>query len=271
MTDPTRRWRPSGYLVFSALLHLASLGYLALRPGDWAWILGALGLDHGGLAVGGLLPRSRLLGPNIKSLRTSRSPGDAIVLTFDDGPDPGTTPRVLDILDDADCSASFFCIGGRARQYPEVVEEIARRGHGVENHTFSHSNAFAFHGPRRLARELDSTQEILATLSGEVPRYFRAPAGIRGILLDPALQRRGLRLVSWTRRGFDTVDRNPERVARRLLRRVEPGDVLVLHDGSSCVDRGGQPVVLETLKRMIETLDRRGLRGAALPRAPGGV
>ena len=261
-------WRPSGYVLFSALVHLASAAFLASRPESWAWALGALGLDHAGLALGGLLPRSRLLGPNVTSFKAEGRCHDGIVLTFDDGPDPATTPRVLDVLERAGCSASFFCIGHRAADHGQIVEEIARRGHGVENHSFSHSKAFAFYGPRTLGRELDRTQELLGSLTGKTPRYFRAPAGIRSVFLDPALQRRGLSLVSWTRRGFDTVDRNPARVARRLLHRIAPGDVLVLHDGFSHPDRGGQPVVLETLKRVVEALDRRGLRARSLPSGP---
>jgi len=86
------------------------------------WILAALGLDHGGLALGGLLPRSRLLGPNVRSFRTEGLHRDEVVLSFDDGPDPATTPRVLDILDRCNSSASFFCIGHRAADHGEIVE-----------------------------------------------------------------------------------------------------------------------------------------------------
>ena len=265
MSEPSTRWRPSPYLVASALLHLSAAAGLLVRPGDWPGWVAALGLDHGGLALGGLLPRSSLLGPNVRRVPISHLQPDEVVLTFDDGPDPVITPRVLDLLDIAECSASFFCIGRRASQFGDVVKETVRRGHAVENHSFNHSNAFAFHGPRSLGREIDLTQDVLRELSGVTPGFFRAPAGIRGVCLAPVMHRRRMTLVSWTRRGFDTIDRDPERVSRRLSRRIKPGDVLVLHDGSSCLDRRGEPVVLEALKRVLDQLEARGLKAVGLP------
>jgi peptidoglycan/xylan/chitin deacetylase (PgdA/CDA1 family) len=206
-----------------------------------------------------------LLGPNVRRVPASQLGPNEVVLTFDDGPDPEVTPRVVELLDLAGCSASFFFIGQQAERFGEIAEDTARRGNGVENHSYGHSKAFAFYGARRLGREIDRAQDLLASVSGRTPRYFRAPAGIRSVCLDPVLHRRGLTLVSWTRRGFDTVERRPEIVARRLVRHLAPGDLLMLHDGSSCRDRRGEPVVLETLKRVLEILERRGLRGVGLP------
>jgi peptidoglycan/xylan/chitin deacetylase (PgdA/CDA1 family) len=184
-----------------------------------------------------------------------------VALTFDDGPDPEVTPRVLDLLAERGARATFFCIGRRARAHPEIVAEIVRRGHEVENHTWSHPNSFACYPPGPMRREIVRAQEALAETAGRRPRYFRAPAGIRNPLLDPLLHAQGLTLVSWTRRGFDTVAREPERVARRLLRGLAGGDVLLLHDGSAARDRQGTPVVLEVLPRLLDALEDRGLTG----------
>nr|XP_061800910.1 chitooligosaccharide deacetylase-like [Nerophis lumbriciformis] len=186
-------------------------------------------------------------------------------MTFDDGPDPDVTPAVLELLEEHGARASFFLIGERAERYPELVAEIVRRGHQVENHTQHHHYHFAFLGLRRLGTEIDRSQDVLGRLAGRSPKYFRAPAGIRSPLLEPQLARRGLRLASWTRRAFDTVERNPQKVVRRLLRGLRDGDVLLLHDGSAARDSEGRAVVLGALPTVLEELAARGLRAVPLP------
>jgi peptidoglycan/xylan/chitin deacetylase (PgdA/CDA1 family) len=247
------------------ILHVSAVGALAMVPPGWPWIVGGLVLDHAGLALGSILPRSRLLGPNVRRFHDGSASPREVALTFDDGPDPSVTPRVLDMLDDAGCSASFFAIGRRAERFGDIVTEIAARGHMVENHTHGHSHTFAFQPPHVLAREIDRMQETVERLTGRPPVFFRAPAGVRNVFLDPVLHRRRLRLVSWTRRGFDTVERRPEAVSRRLTRGLRPGAILLLHDGSCARDRRGEPVVVEALKRTLDELCRLGLRGVRLP------
>jgi peptidoglycan/xylan/chitin deacetylase (PgdA/CDA1 family) len=123
-----------------------------------------------------------------------------IALTFDDGPDPEVTPKVLEVLDARGARATFFCIADRAERYPALCEDIVRRGHAVENHSRSHSPMFAMLGLRGIREEIASAQEVLAKLCGRPPRFFRPPAGLRNPLLDPVLHAMGLRLVSWSRR-----------------------------------------------------------------------
>ena len=115
-----------------------------------------------------------------------------------------------------------------------------------------------------MAREIQRAQSAIAESGGGYPSLFRAPAGIQNPLLQSALSDSGLSLVSWTRRGFDTVTRDGARVAKRLTRGLAPGDILLLHDGSSARDRNGRPVVLESLPRVLDDLGRKGLRSDAL-------
>ncbi|MFV2072271.1 MAG: polysaccharide deacetylase family protein [Thermoanaerobaculales bacterium] len=245
----------------------ASGAAVTLRPSLWKIVLTALALDHIALVTSGLIPRSPLLGPNISRLPSREAAAGRIALTFDDGPDPKVTPRVLEILAERHVKATFFCIGSRAAAHPELTRAMVQAGHVLENHSWSHSHAFWFLGPTRLAREIDSTQLVLKDLGGHLPRYFRAPAGIRSPLLEPLLARRGMTLVSWTRRGYDTVIRDPQRVLGRLVRGLAPGDILLLHDGSVSQDNGGRPVVLEVLPRLLDELQARGFKAAPLPRA----
>lgn len=263
----TRRWRPSPLVVASMGLHcLAGLGALA-RPEAWPLATGAIAANHALLTAVGLWPRSTWLGPNLVRLpEASRARGE-IAITFDDGPDPEATPAVLDLLDERAVKASFFCIGDRARAHPDLCREIARRGHSVENHSCGHPVSFAFMTIGGFRREIGSAQATLAELSGSAPRYFRPPAGLRNPLLDPALHTLGLQLATWTRRGFDTRNRDPASVAARLADRMGAGDILLLHDGNCARSASGCPVVIETLPRVLDAAARAGLSPVTLRQA----
>jgi len=254
----------------SIVVHLAGPAVCLLVPEIWSWVLAGVAADHGLLVAVSLWPRSRLLGPNLLRLPASASSGRDIALTFDDGPDPEVTPRVLDLLDAHGAKASFFCVAQRAEAHPELVAEIARRGHRVENHSYRHSNAFCFLGPRALGRELDRAQASLTRLAGAAPRWFRAPAGLRNPWLERQLRARRLSLVTWTRRAFDTVARDPERVMERLARNLAGGDILVLHDRGGAAAASGRAVALEALPMLLDRIAAAGLRPVALP-PPGPV
>ena len=96
---------------------------------------------------------------------------------------------MLDLLDAAGARATFFCIAERAARHPQLVREIVRRGHSVQNHTHAHSHRFSLLGPRGFAREIEAAQRVLSGLTGESPRFFRAPAGLRNPFLAPVLHR----------------------------------------------------------------------------------
>lgn len=247
-------------------LHLLGVVTLFVFPHRWPFVVAVLVANHGMIALAGMWPKCRLLGPNIRRLPDSYAARGEIALTFDDGPDPEVTPEVLNILDKWGAKATFFCIGRKAEVHSNLVAEIVRRGHLVENHSHEHSNAFALMGPRTMGREVERAQTTLARCSGTTPVFFRAPAGIRNLWLNGVLASRGLHLVSWTRRGFDTVTRNPSKIAKRLARNLAGGDVILLHDTSGSRAVNGRPVVLETLPMFLEEAKSRGLRAIALPR-----
>ncbi len=259
------RWLPTPLLQVSAAVHLAAVALLAAAPGRWRGALALLAANHAVLAAAGALPRSPLLGPNVSRLDGAAAARGEVALTFDDGPHPEVTPRVLDLLDAAGARASFFLIGRRALAHADVVRDIARRGHRVENHTWRHRHDFAFRGPRTLAREVDRAQEALAGLTGRPPDWFRAPAGMRNPCLAGVLAGRGLRLASWSRRAFDTVRRDPVAIGRRLTSGLAGGEVLLLHDGSSARCPGGAAVVLAALPAVLAGLAERELTAVPLP------
>ena len=253
---PARAGTPA-FVRLSAALHLAGAAICLVAPRAWPYVVATIVPDHLLLAWGSLRPRSTLVGPNLRRLPAGTADHE-VALTFDDGPDPRTTPRVLDLLDRHRARATFFCVGRKAERHPDLVREIARRGHRVENHSFGHAWMFCCLSPDAQARDIDRAQATLARLAGAVPRYFRAPAGLRSPWLDGVLRSRRLTLVSWTRRGLDTVHRNPGPVVRRLTRGLAAGDILVLHDG-------GGAAGAESLPRLLDALAAARLRSVPLP------
>jgi peptidoglycan-N-acetylglucosamine deacetylase len=258
------RWRPSPLLIASAAVHLGAAAALIARPRAWPWSLGALLANHVVLAAAGLWPRSHLLGPNWTRLPQHGVQAPRIALTIDDGPDPQITPQVLTLLDAYGARASFFCIGERVLRYPDLAQEIVRRGHAIENHSQRHRHNFSLLGPSAMNSEISQAQESIVRVTGSRPQFFRAPAGLRNPFLDPVLARLKLHLASWTRRGFDTVNADADAVFRRLANPLHAGDILLLHDGHAARTRRGQPVILEVLPRLLDALKARGLESITL-------
>jgi peptidoglycan/xylan/chitin deacetylase (PgdA/CDA1 family) len=259
-----RAWKPSPLIRGSMAVHAVAAVGAAAVPAAWPWALGAVTGNHALLGALGLWPRSGLLGPNLTRLPELNARLGQVGLCFDDGPDPDVTPAVLELLDCAGATASFFCIADRAARHPNIVREIVRRGHSVENHTWHHPYGFAAFGPSAIRREVGQAQRILEELSTRRPRFFKPPAGLRNPLLEPVLTGLGLRLATWTRRGYDAVRRDPTRVTPRLTRNLAAGDLLMLHDGSAARTPANRPVVLEVLPDLLDAVFTHGLTAVSL-------
>jgi peptidoglycan/xylan/chitin deacetylase (PgdA/CDA1 family) len=227
---------------------------LVARPHLWPWVLASIIADHLVLTAAGLWPRSKLLGPNWTHLPDAAAAAGAVAITIDDGPDPAITPQVLDLLDQHQVKATFFCVGELVERHSQLAREIVNRGHSVENHSQRHLHRFSVLGPRGIAAEIEHAQETIETVTGQRPQFFRAPAGLRSPFLEPVLVRLGLRLASWTRRGFDTVNPDSNVVFRRLTRGLRSGDILLLHDGHAARSSSGIPVILEVLPRLLQAV-----------------
>jgi peptidoglycan-N-acetylglucosamine deacetylase len=258
------RWVPAPLLMASAALHLGAGAATLIRPRLWPLALGAVALNHLVLGATGLWPKSRLLGPNWTHLPAGSAGRGEVAITIDDGPDPEVTPWVLSQLGMYGARASFFCVGERVERHPELAQEIVRCGHSIENHTQRHRHTFSLLGPRAIEAEIARAQDSIARVTGASPRFFRAPAGLRNPFLEPVLCRMQLRLASWTRRGFDTVNGNADAVYRRLINSLQGGDILLLHVGNAARGRSGQPVILEVLPRLLEALISRQLKPVTL-------
>ena len=251
-----RNWKPSIAIKLSILVLVGSIPFTLWQTSLWPWTLGVVCINHLILTIAGLLPRSTLLGLNIVRLPREAALRGEVAITIDDGPDPEVTPQVLDILDRHHAKATFFCIGKLALLYPELCREIVRRGHAVENHSLSHNWYFSLLDPWSTHREVRGAQILLGEITGQSPAFFRATAGLRNPALDPVLAHLGLRLCSWSKRGFDTRVNDADAVFNSLVRDLKGGDILLLHDGSAARTVEGKPVILDVLPRLLETVWR---------------
>jgi peptidoglycan/xylan/chitin deacetylase (PgdA/CDA1 family) len=268
MTDlqPTP-WRLSLLIKLSVIVHTLVLISLVVAPDLWLWELAVVVVNHLVIAATGLWPRSNWLGPNWTQLPLAAENRNEIALTIDDGPDPVVTPQVLDILDRFHVKATFFCIGKRAVQYPELCREIVRRGHAVENHSQQHRHNFSLLGIGGFTREIQAVQDTLFSITGMRPKFFRAPAGLRNPFLDPVLSRLGLRLASWSVRGFDTQVRDAEKVKNKLIAGLCPGAILLMHDGNAARTDEGVPVILTVLPSLLQAAEQKSLNFVTLQEA----
>ena len=253
----------------SATIHAGAAAAVLLDAGTWPWALGAVAANHAVLTAAGLWPRSRLLGPNWTRLPDDSARQGQVAVTIDDGPHPEVTPRVLALLAERRVRATFFCIGERVERHAELAREIVRQGHTIENHSQHHRHNFSLLGPRRMRAEIAAAQDSIQRVTGSAPLFFRAPAGLRNPFLDPVLNSLHLQLASWTRRGFDTVNGDPDTVCRRLTNSLRGGDILLLHDGNAAAAPSGRPVILDVLPRLLDTVRDRGFTPVTLREALG--
>lgn len=264
---PSRPWQPTSFVKASFALHAVSAIAVGASPLTWPWALAAVAANQALIGGAVMWPRSTWIGENIRRLPETSNPKKEIALTFDDGPDPEITPRVLDLLDASGQKGSFYVVGERVEKHPLIIQEIVKRGHAVENHSHRHTSTFAFYSSSRLHRELEAAQRAIADASGSMPRFFRAPMGFRTPFLDPVIARLGLHYTSWTRRGFDSTAKAPGPVLQRLVTNLSAGDVLLMHDGSMLSSQRARPIVLDVLPELLKTLSDRGLKSITLRHA----
>jgi peptidoglycan/xylan/chitin deacetylase (PgdA/CDA1 family) len=154
---------------------------------------------------------------------------NAVALSFDDGPDPLVTPHVLQLLLKHRIKATFFVTGQRAAEHPDLIKEILRHGHAIGNHSYIHDNLLMFRRTQTIAGEIASAQNVLSDF-GIVPLAFRPPVGITGPRLRPALLDSGLVTVNFSCRACDGGNRWIKNLSKKILKRIRPGDIVVLHD-----------------------------------------
>lgn len=182
----------------------------------------------GALCYGIFHPRAQLLGPLVY-----RGPAGAkgVALTFDDGPTPGSTDRVLDALGDAGVKAAFFVIGRNAERWPTLVQRMDNEGHIVANHTFEHSHTGLWGLWRYWREEITRANDTIEQIIGKRPALFRPPMGYKTSHVLRQARRQGQTVVTWSGRARDTKPISAAEIVQKLVEFRRDGDILLLHDG----------------------------------------
>lgn len=215
--------RPSpAFLVGTAAFVLSCL-LLPLRP---VWMVAPLGLFVMTCLVAPFLPGVGFFLPVISRHHTDRR---VVALTFDDGPDPDVTPRLLELLRRHGVRGTFFVSGIRAERHPGVVREILSRGHALGNHSYRHDPLLMLRSTGRLREEIALAQKALAALDVR-PLAFRPPVGITNPRLPGVLKELGMYCLTFSCRAWDRGNRRINGLAAAILKKVRPGDIVLLHD-----------------------------------------
>lgn len=252
-----------GRLTF-ALLWLLGLGAIAsmglggLPASAGLALLIGLGLCVS-IAVGVMWQRSGLLA---RPLIGFDGAGQRLALTFDDGPHPEVTPRVLELLSAAGQRATFFALGARVAEHPQLARRVVNEGHELGNHSFAHAWHLGLWPGHRVAEELERTAQVIEQATGQRPRCFRPPAAVLTPRVAGGARRAGLVLCGHSLRSGDGSSLvPPARIWKRLQRALRPGAILVLHDAPV---EGAPPASLALLPQLLEEMRRQGLRSVTL-------
>jgi peptidoglycan/xylan/chitin deacetylase (PgdA/CDA1 family) len=251
---------PPARLLFGAL----TLGALSLVVYSLAtstpppvWSLALLPLYVVYCTLGVLVPQLEMYGDV-----AWRGPSDAprVALTFDDGPNPETTRRILGLLSVTRHRATFFMVGQKVEQHPDVVREVLAAGHGIGLHGYLHDRLYSFRAPRWVERDIERASHAVERAAGVAPSLFRPPVGYVSHRTSSGARRAGVTLVAWSARGIDGLGAtDPARVARRIEKKLRPGAIVMLHDAAERDDF--VPASLEALPLVLAALDAKGLTG----------
>lgn len=248
-------------------LYVASVGAFALVARSA--VLGPVPLWLAGVALAGYLTLILCgvlilrLGMFVDVITCGPPEGRGVALTFDDGPSPEHTPRILDLLDEAGVKATFFLIGHKVKAHPEVARAIVERGHAVGVHGFAHDRLFSILSPEAARLDIAHAIDAIADATGETPIFFRPPIGHTSPRVAKALEAFDLTVVGWSVRGLDGLaGARPERVARRIIPALRDGAIVLLHDAA---ERDNfTPASLEALPRILAAMRNRDLEGVRL-------
>ena len=240
-------WHPwfGRSLVAANVIASAALIATGFRSG---WMMSGATILHTCLFYAIVGPLCPWLAPVVTRFRPR---GREVWLTIDDGPAGRETEELSEEMQRRGVRATFFIEGRRLLAQPDIAAKLEQAGHNLANHTQTHpAHIFWCLLPSALRRELDACNATLAASGVKVHRWFRAPFGLKHIFLAQELASRGMRLIAWTVRGRDGVASDPEAVARRVVARVEPGAIVLLHEG--------KPRSVEGILRVVDELHRLG-------------
>lgn len=191
-----------------------------------------------------------------KAFHEGSDKSNAISLTFDDGPDKETI-KVLDVLKKHNAHGTFFCIGSKIEKHPEILKRIAAEGHAIGNHSYGHSNFFPTLSEKKVTAELKRTNAEILKATGKACDLFRPPFGVMNPKIAKAASQLGMKIIGWNIRSYDTVSKNEKSLIDRVLKRLQPGSVVLLHDNL--------PNCAAVLERILSEASNRKLTCVDIP------
>lgn len=186
-----------------------------------------------------------------------------VALTFDDGPDPRFTPQILDLLAEYDVKATFFVMGARANEYPELVRRIKDEGHAIGNHTYWHPNLVEEGSLSTMVNEIQRTEDTLAQIMGTRTTLFRAPYGFLNNELVEGIRDLNYSIVGWSVDSLDWQESAPDVIAYNVLSQIHPGAIILMHDGATW--EGDRTNTIKSLRQIIPTLKEQGMDFVTVP------
>ncbi len=153
-----------------------------------------------------------------------------VAITFDDGPNPVITPQILELLNQYNAKATFFCIGKQIEKHPEVIRNIVSQKHTIGNHTYSHARFFDFFGKQKVIAELDKTNNLVSSITGKTMNLFRPPYGVTNPAITKAVKQTKHHVIGWNIRSLDTIKNSEQKILDRITKSISPGSVILLHD-----------------------------------------
>jgi peptidoglycan/xylan/chitin deacetylase (PgdA/CDA1 family) len=187
-----------------------------------------------------------------------------VALTFDDGPNPIATPRVLDVLRAERVPATFFLLGKHVERWPELARQVAAEGHGLGNHGYHHRKLH-FRGPAYVRVDLALGTDAIERATKARPAFFRAPHGFRSPWVNRIAEELGQRTIGWTLGVWDSDKPGADQIVRRSVDGCRPGTILLLHDGDGYDSEGDRTQTADALPRIIGELRARGYEFVRLP------
>ena len=221
-------------------------------------------LAAGAIVHGALHRNSPLFGATVSAL--PRALRGHVWLTFDDGPNPDATPRVLDALGEAGVTATFFVLGRHAARWPALVRRVRAEGHQLGNHGWSHCKLH-LRSPRFVRDDLERGTRAVEDACGAIPRLFRAPHGFRSPWVSGIARSLGQRTVGWTLGVWDSDRPGAAIIAQRTVAGVRPRGIVLLHDGDGYDPAGDRRQTAEALPAIVRGVRAKGLDFAVLPDA----
>jgi peptidoglycan/xylan/chitin deacetylase (PgdA/CDA1 family) len=188
-------------------------------------------------------------GFHMKALCSRETEQKVIAITYDDGPHPGNTDAILDVLKDRS-KATFFCIGSKLTGNEALLKRMHEEGHLVGTHSFSHSNWFDLYSARKMKKELKQSEEKIYEILGKKPLLFRPPYGVINPMLKRALGAFSYHIIGYSNRSFDSVTKDENKVIERMIRKLKPGDIVLLHDTV--------PYAATLLKKFLTQISEKG-------------